>query len=306
MRSEPEVLDFKSPIGWPFPVQTGDEAWDAPVVVAEPMTYRERRLSNRIRHFTWAIYWFSEPLACTYATLLTVPEDRPGDSKSAECKINPIPVAVVEAESEVLRGLEHSLNQIPDYYCAQTANCITELLQQSTSPAAPPRLILYNQNFIETTPDAFVRELQKHWPGAVALPFGIFGSSDELFISMTGMDNGYFLRRRPLTQMLEPLAGFWEGTVAAGEVRRPLESYFQNLIFAVKPGIARAAGTHALTPRETEVLRCLCAGHTDKTMAAALDISIWTAHAHVKRIFEKFNVHTRAEAVRRYLENCAS
>ena len=60
--------------------------------------------------------------------------------------------------------------------------------------------------------------------------------------------------------------------------------------------------SNTLSQRETEILRHLGAGQTDKTISTLLGISVWTVHAHVKSIFGKLGVHTRAEAVMRYLQ----
>jgi DNA-binding CsgD family transcriptional regulator len=43
-------------------------------------------------------------------------------------------------------------------------------------------------------------------------------------------------------------------------------------------------------------------GQLAKEIAEALDISIWTVHGHVKSIFEKLKVHTRTEAVVKFLQ----
>ena len=57
-----------------------------------------------------------------------------------------------------------------------------------------------------------------------------------------------------------------------------------------------------LTPREHEILTLLAKGDLAKEIADSLGISIWTVHGHVKSIFEKFNVHTRTEAVVKFLQ----
>jgi DNA-binding CsgD family transcriptional regulator len=46
---------------------------------------------------------------------------------------------------------------------------------------------------------------------------------------------------------------------------------------------------------------CLSQGCTDKEIAQALSISKWTVHGHVKRVFEKLQAHSRAEAVAKFL-----
>jgi len=59
----------------------------------------------------------------------------------------------------------------------------------------------------------------------------------------------------------------------------------------------------SLTAREFQVLQLLATGKRNKEIASALGISADTTNAHVKSIFQKFNVHDRtaalAEAIRR-------
>lgn len=52
-----------------------------------------------------------------------------------------------------------------------------------------------------------------------------------------------------------------------------------------------------LTPRETEILKSLSTGNSYKMIAAALQISIDTVRAHIKKIYEKLQVHSQTEAV---------
>ena len=54
-----------------------------------------------------------------------------------------------------------------------------------------------------------------------------------------------------------------------------------------------------LTERETEVLRCLAQGLTNKQIALALKISEHTVKFHVSSIYAKLRVSNRAEAVSR-------
>jgi len=57
-----------------------------------------------------------------------------------------------------------------------------------------------------------------------------------------------------------------------------------------------------LTPREQGILNLLSRGCVDNEIARALRISPWTAHGHVKNIFEKIDVHSRVEAVLKFLQ----
>jgi DNA-binding CsgD family transcriptional regulator len=52
-----------------------------------------------------------------------------------------------------------------------------------------------------------------------------------------------------------------------------------------------------LSPRETEILRYIAAGHTTKEAAAALNIADSTAEWHISNVLVKLGAASRAEAV---------
>jgi DNA-binding CsgD family transcriptional regulator len=53
-----------------------------------------------------------------------------------------------------------------------------------------------------------------------------------------------------------------------------------------------------LSPREREVLRMIAESKTNKEVAHALGLSVYTVEAHRGRIMEKLNLHSVAEMVR--------
>ncbi len=57
-----------------------------------------------------------------------------------------------------------------------------------------------------------------------------------------------------------------------------------------------------LSPREEEIARMVAAGYPNKTIAAVLDISSWTVGTHLRRVFAKLGVGSRAAMVARLLE----
>ncbi|MCP2261746.1 regulatory protein, luxR family [Streptoalloteichus tenebrarius] len=52
-----------------------------------------------------------------------------------------------------------------------------------------------------------------------------------------------------------------------------------------------------LSPREREIARMVGLGHTNKTIASVLEISLYTVSTHLRRIFAKLGVSTRAAMV---------
>jgi DNA-binding NarL/FixJ family response regulator len=59
----------------------------------------------------------------------------------------------------------------------------------------------------------------------------------------------------------------------------------------------RQADQYDLTRREKEILDLLAKGNSFKMIAADLNISVETVRTHIKKIYEKLQVHSQTEAV---------
>jgi DNA-binding NarL/FixJ family response regulator len=66
----------------------------------------------------------------------------------------------------------------------------------------------------------------------------------------------------------------------------------------------------SFSPRESEIARMVAKGYPNKTIAAVLEISAWTVCTHLRRIFAKLRVSSRAAMVARMMDigllRCAS
>jgi DNA-binding CsgD family transcriptional regulator len=107
------------------------------------------------------------------------------------------------------------------------------------------------------------------------------------------------------------------------------EINFRNLleIFAARPGAQRSApgvlldismrefrcvirkaappeesANSSLSPREREIVRMVARGYPNKTIAAVLDISIWTVGTYLRRVFAKLGVASRAAMVAKLMD----
>jgi DNA-binding CsgD family transcriptional regulator len=61
--------------------------------------------------------------------------------------------------------------------------------------------------------------------------------------------------------------------------------------------------SHNLTQQEAELLRLMVEGHSYKTAAASLGISVSTVSFHLQNIYSKLQVHSKSEAVAKALRN---
>lgn len=65
--------------------------------------------------------------------------------------------------------------------------------------------------------------------------------------------------------------------------------------------IVKVQEVFGLSSRETDVVKCLCRGYTNKEIAERLFISELTVKGHLKKIYQKMGVHSRATLISRIL-----
>ena len=98
--------------------------------------------------------------------------------------------------------------------------------------------------------------------------------------------------------------GYLTKSTGADDFTDALRKLFDNGFFyppqAADPVLAKS--NHRLTQREIDVLRALAIGKVNKQLAPLLQISESTFKTYLRSIYEKLEVRTRLEAVRRGAE----
>lgn len=93
---------------------------------------------------------------------------------------------------------------------------------------------------------------------------------------------------------------------ASGQAWLEIETFSPKMIFLtfseeVTPAV-NSADTH-LSVRETQILVQLAKGYLMKEIADNLGIGFVTVRTYVSRIYKKLSVHSRAQAVARFLQS---
>jgi DNA-binding NarL/FixJ family response regulator len=98
--------------------------------------------------------------------------------------------------------------------------------------------------------------------------------------------------------------GYVTKSTGADEFTEALRRLFANGFFYPHQAVEamRPASTSRLTRRELQVLQALTLGDANKRLAPTLAISESTFKTYLRNIYEKLNVRTRVQAVRRGIE----
>ncbi len=286
-----------------FPLGTNDEAKAAieamqihRVVVTQGWAVAYQKF---VRELTFALRWLDDPLAWTYTTLHTwkngnqVPQL--ADQNFRPSARN---VAIIEPDTGIRLALADCANSQDGFRCCTAYPNVAEALREITRQRID--IVLTNYALPDQSGAACLEALQKVRPGLVGLLYSVFEDSDQLFKSTPGGAAGYMLKRTPSHRIFDPIAET-TGPLTSEIIAARIREYFRRLVAAMPSGPS-ALDMAKLTPREHEILALLAKGHLAKEIADALGISIWTVHGHVKSIFEKLNVHTRTEAVVKFLQ----
>jgi DNA-binding NarL/FixJ family response regulator len=289
--------------GWYFPLGTSNESLAASragrihqTVVAKGWECAHRRFP---RELTLALRWLDNPVAWTYITIHTQPgSDVSSRSGRLAAPASAFRVALVEPEPGLRRALAACVNAQAGFKCDLGCAGVAEAVRETSR--LPLDFALVNHAVANQAGVAGLEEWQRANPGLVCLWHSTFEDSDQLFKATPGGALGYLLKRTAPSRVFEPIAGVVR-PLTHEQVASHVRSYFQRLSASLPSG-PPSRELAALTPREHEVLGLLSKGQLAKEIAETLGISAWTVHGHVKSIFEKLNVHTRTEAVVKFLQ----
>ena len=119
----------------------------------------------------------------------------------------------------------------------------------------------------------------------------IYADDHHLFPALRAGASGYLLKDQPRAKILQALLG-----IANGEP--PLSASIARRLLRTFSGEATAPAGDApkLSARESETLVLIAKGYKIAEVAAALGVSANTAHEHVKNVYRKMKVNSRAEA----------
>jgi DNA-binding NarL/FixJ family response regulator len=122
----------------------------------------------------------------------------------------------------------------------------------------------------------------------------VYEDSNRLFKSLVAGASGYLLKRTPPARLLAAIReAYAGGSPMTPQIARRVVQHFQQ---APEP-----SKLQKLTPREQEVLDQLAKGFRYKEIVDNLHISSGTLNSYISSIYDKLHVHSRTEAVVKYL-----
>jgi DNA-binding NarL/FixJ family response regulator len=205
-----------------------------------------------------------------------------------------IRVAIVEDDRTVRENLALLIDRAPGFRCLASCASAEEAWQKL--PTLAPEVVLMDIHLPGQSGIACVARLRTLLPQAHVIMLTIEEDSDQVFESLKAGATGYLVKHASPEEILEAVSEVHNGGAPmSSHIARKVVTAFRQPPPAPGPDLS-------LSPREGAVLRLLAKGHRSKEIAEELNLSPGTVNTHVRHIYEKLHVRSRAEAVARFVQ----
>jgi DNA-binding NarL/FixJ family response regulator len=209
-------------------------------------------------------------------------------------KAEPIKVTIIEDRREIREGLGMLISYTDGFECAGKYGSMEEALARI--PHNLPDVVLSDIGLPGMDGIEGIRRLKEKFPNLTILMLSVYEDDDRIFHALCAGACGYLLKKTPPTKLLESLReAVSGGAPMSPEVARRVITLFRDF----KPP---QQVDYDLKPHEIRLLKLLVEGHSYKSAAEKLNVSVNTISFHLKNIYDKLQVHSKSEAVAKALQ----
>lgn len=161
-----------------------------------------------------------------------------------------------------------------------------------------PEVVIMDINLPGKSGIEGVEELKRSFPEVKVIMLTVFEDEDKIFAAIKAGADGYLLKKDSPQKVIDSIQDVYDGKSSMnGIIARKVMEFFHK-----KP-IVKNPEEYSLTRRELEILELLMEGLTYKDIADKCNISVQTLNSHIKNIYHKLGVHSRAEASAKFRGN---
>ena len=202
-----------------------------------------------------------------------------------------IRVLIAEDHQTVREGLELILNTQSDIEVVGEAGDGQAAVEMAK--ALNPDIVIMDVSMPRLNGLKATRELQRSLPNVKVLTLTRHNDDGYLQQLLRAGVSGYVLKQSPSTELLQAIRA-----IAAG--RQYLDSALTHRVvgsFVEKSNARNSAPQREPSERESEVLRLIAWGHSNKEIATRLDLSVKTVEVHKANAMRKLGMKSRIDIV---------
>ena len=198
-----------------------------------------------------------------------------------------IKIGIVEDHSEFRQSLVFLISSFSGYSVEWSYSSVEEALENFSETD----VILLDINLPGLSGIEAIPLFKQKCPGQKIIMLTILEDDFHILEAIKNGADGYILKKTTRNKILDAIQQVYEG----GGALTPMVA--RQVMAFLKPEAARPGSLDHLTPREKEILLMITQAMSNELIADKLFISVQTVRNHIKNIYDKLQVHTRAQVV---------
>lgn len=202
-----------------------------------------------------------------------------------------IKVGIVEDENEINLMIRTFVDQQPDMECVISSNSVESFFEEL--PGIIQLDVLIQDIHLPGLSglDA-IRMIKDKLPKTEVLMYSIFDDSDHIFKAFCAGASGYILKNTRLEDIRKSILDVSNGQAAMSpSIAKKVIAYFRP-----------QKSESPLTDKEQMVVQLLTDGLSYKLIADRMQITMNTVRTHIRNIYTKLQVHSKAEVISKNLK----
>jgi len=204
-----------------------------------------------------------------------------------------IKIAIVEDDTTIRETICSYLGSQSGLTCGMAYESVEALLHVLTKDDLPD-VILMDIGLPGMSGISGIKIIKDKFPGINIIMLTVYNDSHKVFQSLCAGATGYLLKNSPFAEIKEAIEMVHTGgATMSPPIARKVVDFFRP---------PKKSNDSPLTPKEKEIVLGLVDGLSYKMIADQECISIETVRTHIKNIYKKLHVHSKAEVITKSLQ----
>lgn len=204
-------------------------------------------------------------------------------------------VGIVEDNKKIRDLIQRYLDMQDELSCPVAVESVEEMLEY-LEEHEKPRVILMDIQLPGMSGIKGIGLIKEKYPDIDIIMLTIYHDSHKIFKALRAGASGYLLKHTSLPEIKESILTLIDGGAPMSpQIARQVINHFQENAPKKNPD-------SDLTPREHDIVNGLVDGLSYKMIADRYDISIDTVRAHIRNIYKKLHVNSKAEVIAKSLK----
>ncbi len=197
-------------------------------------------------------------------------------------------IAIIEDIEDIRENLNEYLNEQEDIASVLAVESMEAFFEQ-VRHTPPPDVVLNDIGLPGINGIEGIKMIRQRFPETDIIMLTVFSDNDKIFQSICAGATGYALKGTPLPEIYKAIVEIKAGgSYMSPSIARKVMNYFVP---------QQKFKTEALTLKEKEIVEALTEGLSYKLIADKLSISMDTVRFHIKNIYRKLHVNSKAEVI---------